>query len=68
MILTSGEIRLMADKILLSEKWREKFKKEKQFNSLLKEHAIQFLKEHPEFDITKRMIPPKLDSNPKAFK
>jgi len=34
-------------------KWRDKFEKEREFNAMLKEVCMQYLKDHPEYDITK---------------
>lgn len=35
------------------DKWRDHFKKEADFNSLMKDVCQNYLKEHPEYDITK---------------
>lgn len=37
------------------KKWRKKFIKESQFNQMLKEVCQEYIKEHPEYDITKLM-------------
>lgn len=39
--------------IEIRKKWRDKFLKEQQFNALMKEAAQQYIKDHPEYDITK---------------
>jgi len=48
-----------AEKILCIAKWREKFKKEKEFNSLMKQAARQYIKDHadelPDF-LTKGVV------------
>jgi len=48
-----------AEKILCIAKWREKFKKEKEFNSMMKQAARQYIKDHadelPDF-LTKGVV------------
>ncbi len=36
------------------EKWHDKFKQDAEFKVLMKHVAIEYLKEHPELDITKK--------------
>ncbi len=60
-ILTADGI--SPEKVILITKWREVFKKRREFNELLTEACRQYLEEHPEYK-----IPAKTDSNPKAFK
>ena len=48
---------LSSDTIMLRIKWRNKFKKEADFNATLKTIATEYIKEHPEYDITKRIDP-----------
>lgn len=33
------------------KKWRNHFNQEREFNALLKQASVQYLKDHPEFDI-----------------
>ena len=37
----------------LVKQWRKKFKSDKEFSLMMQEFATQYLKGHPEFDITK---------------
>lgn len=46
------------ERILLIEKWRKRFKEEKDLRLLLKQFAVEYFKEHPELDI-KNWIQPK---------
>jgi len=39
--------------IEVRKKWREKFTEEHEFSALLKEVCQQYIKDHPEYDITK---------------
>lgn len=66
-ILTREETIPSAEKILTIQKWRKKFQSDKRLAALLKIAAKEYLKEHPELDLSNR-TPPKLDSNPKAFR
>jgi len=51
-ILTDEKMALSAEKIFTVKKWRDKFAKDKAFNEMLVIACKQYLKEHPEFDIT----------------
>lgn len=44
---------LSADTIIVRMKWQKHFEKEYNFNSLMKDVCQNYLKEHPEYDITK---------------
>lgn len=54
-------------RILLIQKWQEKFKNDKELNDLIGYAVREYLKEHPGYDLSLN-IPAKTDSNPKAFK
>lgn len=41
------------DSIMVRAKWKIHFLKEVNFNSLMKDFATNYIKEHPEYDITK---------------
>lgn len=41
-----------ADTMITRIKWRAHFKKEADFNKMMKVFATNYLKEHPEYDIT----------------
>jgi len=53
-ILTSDDINF-EDRQDVRWKWRCKFREEKEFNKLLQEACLQYLKEHPEYDLKKQM-------------
>lgn len=53
-ILTSDDIKF-EDRQDVRWRWCCKFKEEKEFNELLREVCLQYLKDHPEYDIKKRM-------------
>jgi len=63
-----GKNLMSVEKVATIQKWRSKFQKDRLFSKALTEVAKEYLKTHPEFDIKNKMIPPKIDSNPKAFK
>lgn len=64
-ILTDEKYSLSAEKLHVVVKWRNKFAKDKEFNRMLTEACKQYLKEHPEFDITsKDFKPPKQPKQP----
>ncbi|HLG26241.1 MAG TPA: hypothetical protein VI423_00480 [Paenisporosarcina sp.] len=42
------------DSITVRAKWKIHFLKEANFNSLMKDFATNYIKEHPEYDITKK--------------
>lgn len=45
---------ISANTIPVRLKWHAYFQKEADFNSMMKSFATQYLKEHPEYDITKK--------------
>jgi hypothetical protein len=54
-ILTEETIMPSPERILCKDKWQKKFRKDKQLNALLKEAAVAYMKEHPEYDIKNRL-------------
>lgn len=47
-ILCSEKYTLHPEKIIIIQKWRDKIKKDRQFNALLKQYAIDYFEKHPE--------------------
>lgn len=43
---------ISAKTMIVRMKWRTHFKKEAEFNSMMKGFATEYLKKHPEYDIT----------------
>lgn len=52
-ILTEEQYDLTGERILLKMKWQKKFKEERELNALIKDACVQYLKDHPEYDISK---------------
>jgi hypothetical protein len=48
---------LTLESIQVRQKWCKKFTEEREFNAMLKEVCTKYLKEHPEYDITKYKKP-----------
>ncbi|HUM53526.1 MAG TPA: hypothetical protein PK431_17030 [Chitinophagales bacterium] len=53
-ILVDDKYSFHPERVLVKIKWSDKFKKDKQLAALIKEAASEYIKEHPEFDISNK--------------